>query len=383
MCYRTVVIYKQIAPTFLYLFMKNQRGLVNAAVLLAIIVGLIVVGGGAYFIMQQNSSSQTATGNNTPSLPSKSSTQESDSSNNNTLVANSCAKPSISVSEKPSFGLTTWVEHSIELTLTSNQSEVIYTASNSGIKVFGIKNGLLTGSAPKEAGVYAMTITATNDCGASATRDLSFRVLPYVNIQADLSDDITQTAALTNPGPTVLNGKSVLLSWRFMGSSNCNLTADAPTAWSGKINASIAYENAGEKDSGPLTRSLTYILRCSAVGGIENSDSVKIMVRDAGIPAVDLDARGSKNPFGYNTNSDGPITLTPKASATLSWASQNVSSCTLSSSGSNQISAITGISNSGVDTGPLNGKTTYRVDCQSSSGPVSDLVVIDTQTVGD
>jgi hypothetical protein len=226
-----------------------------------------------------------------------------------------------------------------------------------------------------------MTITAKNGCGAITTKDLSFNIIPFINLEADLSD--AQSIINNNPGPTILNGKSVLLSWRFQGSSDCNLTSDADTTWSEKIQTSSIYGNYGEKDSGPLTRSLTYTLRCSTEAGLENSDSVKVTVLDAATPAVDLDAKESKKAFGYATNSDGPLTILPNTSAILSWDSQNVSSCLLSSSGSSQISGITGVSKSGIDTGPLNGETTYRVDCQSSRGPVSDSVVIKTEGIED
>ena len=53
--------------------MKNQRGFVSAAVLIAILVGLAVLGGGAYYFMQQNSPSQVAT--ETPSSPNNTITE--------------------------------------------------------------------------------------------------------------------------------------------------------------------------------------------------------------------------------------------------------------------------------------------------------------------
>jgi hypothetical protein len=45
----------------LFYFMKNQKGFVSAAVLIAIVLGLIVLGGGAYYVVHQQSSSQATT----------------------------------------------------------------------------------------------------------------------------------------------------------------------------------------------------------------------------------------------------------------------------------------------------------------------------------
>src|SRR3989338_11402096 len=43
--------------------MRNQRGFVSAAVLIAIALGLLVVGGGAYYVVRQQSTPQTSSDN--------------------------------------------------------------------------------------------------------------------------------------------------------------------------------------------------------------------------------------------------------------------------------------------------------------------------------
>ena len=86
-------------------------------------------------------------------------------------------------------------------------------------------------------------------------------------------------------------------------------------------------------------------------------------------PTVDLKANGS----------DGPITIPSGTSATLSWISQNATSCALFINNIN--TGWTGTSQSDVQTGNITIATsTYRVDCTGSGGNASDTVVIYTQT---
>ncbi len=72
----------------------------------------------------------------------------------------------------------------------------------------------------------------------------------------------------------------------------------------------------------------------------------------ASFPTVDIKANGS----------DGPIIVPVNTSATISWASSGAASCTVSPGG------WTGLSNSGVSTGPLASSQTYTITCTGPQG---------------
>lgn len=99
----------------------------------------------------------------------------------------------------------------------------------------------------------------------------------------------------------------------------------------------------------------------SSCGLVESPDSV---TPPAPPPFVNIKANGS----------NGPITLTAGSSATISWTSNNVTSCVVSPGN------WTGLSGS-QSSGALNASITFQVQCQSNLGSVRDHVVVNVTGV--
>src|SRR3989339_118210 len=192
-------------------------------------------------------------------------------------------------------------------------------------------------------GNYTYTITCSNQHG-SATDAVRVNVrqpqMPIVDIKANNSD-----------GPiNLVSPASYTLSWTSNNASSCS----ASGAWSGSkaINGSEAKSNMG---SGVYT----YTITCSNQHG-SATDAVRVNVRQPQMPIVDIKAN----------NSDGPINLVSPASYTLSWTSNNASSCSASGawSGSKNVFGTESSSNVGV------GNYTYTITCSNLAVSATDSV---------
>lgn len=134
------------------------------------------------------------------------------------------------------------------------------------------------------------------------------------------------------------------ISWSSSNASSCSVS---PPGWGG---------TSGSQSTGNLTSSQTYTLSCSGPGG-SVSDSVTVNVGSP--PTADIKANGS----------NGPISIEYGTSATISWTSSNVSSCSVSPPG------WTGTSGS-QSTGSLTSSQTYSLSCSAPGGSASDSVAV-------
>ena len=196
------------------------------------------------------------------------------------------------------------------------------------------------------SGVYTYTITCSNQHG-SATDAVRVNVrqpqMPIVDIKANNSD-----------GPiNLVSPASYTLSWTSNNASSCS----ASGAWSGSKNVFGT-----ESSSNVGVGNYTYTITCSNLAG-SATDSVTVNVsQQVNYPTVDIKVNGT----------DGSISLISPASYTLSWTSNNASSCSASGawSGSKNVFGTESSSNVGV------GNYTYTITCSNQYGSANDTVTV-------
>jgi hypothetical protein len=237
--------------------------------------------------------------------------------------------------------------------ISGNSSTLSWTSTNAtSCTASGAWSGSKSISGSQSTGsVYSSqtyNITCTGAGGSasdSVTVDVATILAPNVNIKANNSD-----------GPiTISSGSSATLSWTSNNTTSCT----ASGAWSGSKSIS------GSQSTGSLTSSKTYTITCTGAGG-SASDSVTVNVGDVppNTPTVNLLINGS----------NGPITIGYNTAATLSWTSNNTTSCTASGawSGSKSISGS-------QSTGSVYSSQTYNITCTGAGGSASDSVTVSVQ----
>ncbi|MDP3956453.1 MAG: hypothetical protein Q8P97_00470 [bacterium] len=124
----------------------------------------------------------------------------------------------------------------------------------------------------------------------------------------------------------------------------------------------------GNLPTGNLTTDTSYTLTCTGPGG-SGSDNVTINVNPPPPPTADIKADGS----------DGPITILPNTSATITWCGSPAAPCANADSCSVSPGGWTGISGT-QSTGNLTASLTYTLTCNGPGGTRVDDVVV--QVVG-
>ena len=147
-----------------------------------------------------------------------------------------------------------------------------------------------------------------------------------------------------NPTSVSYNGSSMLI-WSSTNATSCNATG----AWSG------AKATSGSQSTSNLTSSKTYTLTCIGEGG-SATDSVTVTVSPILQPTVDLVANPANIQYG--------------GSSTLSWNSNNATSCSAS--------WTTSHTTSGSKTVYPTSTITYSITCNGASGstPAGDSVTV-------
>ncbi len=148
-----------------------------------------------------------------------------------------------------------------------------------------------------------------------------------------------------SPG-TVVAGGSVGLSWHASGASHCT----ASGGWSGSRPTS------GSENSAPLTADTQFTLACSNAGG-QASDTVLVTVGAAPAPTVTLSA--------------SDLQVDPGGRTSLSWSSQNASSC-LASGGWSGPRPLNGSELSP----PLNVDTGFSLSCSGAGGSAGQTITV-------
>jgi hypothetical protein len=169
---------------------------------------------------------------------------------------------------------------------------------------------------------------------------------PTVDIKANDSD-----------GPiTIPQNTSATLSWASTDADSCS----ASGGWSGSKAVS------GSESTGSLSSSRTFTITCINTCG-SASDTVQVNVSGGSYNCMlPLSADIKAN------NSDEPITIAYETSATLSWTSANLSSCSASGdwSGSKALSGS-------ESTGNLTSSKSYTLTCISPCGSVTDTIEVE------
>ena len=194
------------------------------------------------------------------------------------------------------------------------------------------------------AGTYIYTLTCANPNGsASDSVTANVYALPAVDVKID-----DQNGPLTFTEPA-----SFTVTWSSTDASSCQAEGSLP----GPVGLS------GSKlILGLLQGNYAYTVRCSNPAGAQVVDTVNVKVNPSP-PTVDL----------MIDNQNGPITRVSPASYTLTWSSQNATTCSASStdrdwSGSVPVSGTKTFSGVGV------GARTYTLTCTNASGSVADSV---------
>src|SRR3989339_100763 len=195
----------------------------------------------------------------------------------------------------------------------------------------------------------------TQSCAMPPTVDIK----AWVATRADLSD-----------GPILISSnKGVYLQWTSSNVDSCV----ASGGWIGTKNTT----NSAGFYTGQLTSSQTYTISCAGAGGTV-TDSVTVNPTIS--PITDIKAE----------NVNGPITISNNGTATLSWETANVSSCSLIPVtycvGCNPDYEVEGTPESVLDHGTKSvtlsysqyvPKKSYIISCKDSSGNiVSDTVLV-------
>jgi hypothetical protein len=148
-------------------------------------------------------------------------------------------------------------------------------------------------------------------------------------------------------GPVSISyNTSANLTWTSQNATSCTVTPGNYTGTS------------GSHATGNLTASQTYTVTCTGQGGTA-TDTVTVNVNAAPQITADIKANGS----------DGPIAIASNTAATLTWTSQNASSCSVTPGG------FSGISGNAT-TGNLTASQTYTVTCTGQGGTATDTVTV-------
>lgn len=187
----------------------------------------------------------------------------------------------------------------------------------------------------------------------------------YVTLQnAKPAVSATITVNGNTQSQTIYRGEAVTVKWSSHNASSCDVLE--------------TYSNYKQNSlSGSWTRTPTkttnYAIQCTnsswaGTGDTTNivSSSVTVEVKDAAVPAADLKVNGQDSiNFAYGYGSTAP----------LSWTTQNVSSCNLTSNTINIGSIPTSATN--YTTPPLYATSTFQLVCQDTAGrTASDSVII-------
>lgn len=194
------------------------------------------------------------------------------------------------------------------------------------------------------AGAYTYTLTCTNPSGsASDSVTANVYALPTVDVKVN-----NQNGPLTFTEPA-----SFTVTWSSTNTSSCQAEGNLP----GPVGLSDS-----KPFSGLFQGNYAYTVRCSNPMGAQAVDTVNVRVNPSP-PTVDLKI----------DNQNGPVTRVSPASYTLTWSSQNATTCTASStdsswSGGASVSGTKAFSGIGI------GTRTYTLTCTNVSGSVADSV---------
>src|SRR6266403_1487722 len=187
----------------------------------------------------------------------------------------------------------------------------------------------LTSSASGSTAKPALTLAANNDSVATDTQTTS----PF------------PTATLSASPTTIANGGMSTLSWNSQNATACT----ASGGWHGAVATS------GTWSTGALSNPTEYELICTGAGG-SATQSATVTVSELA-PVVALTA--------------SPSTVDVGTGSTLSWSSQNATSCSTSGGWSGKKSL-----SGSQSTGGLTTNTTYSITCSGTGGTATQSTTL-------
>ena len=246
--------------------------------------------------------------------------------------------PAVNVTLSPDF-TSVPLGGSVRITWTPVSATSCVATSAEDPTWFGPKNpsGARSSHTPSVTSTYSITCNAAG--GTSATTSLTVTVGPPIAVS--LTADIT----------TIGLGGSANLSWTVSGATSCNAQSGQDPAWSG--NRPVP---SGTASVSPSITS-TYTLNCIGDGGATGTAGITINVGPAVV--VTLTAL--------------PTSIALGGSSTLTWTSQNATSCVASSvedpgwSGARVVSG-----GSFVVTPTVN--SNYRLTCTGAGGASGNAI---------
>ncbi|MDE1970112.1 MAG: hypothetical protein KGI50_00840 [Patescibacteria group bacterium] len=147
---------------------------------------------------------------------------------------------------------------------------------------------------------------------------------------------------------TVTSGGTTTLTWTSAHATSCVASNNASNSWTG----SKGINNTAGDTSGPITTPTTFTLTCMGPNG---SATASATVAPLGDVAVTLNA----NPVKVNSGD----------TTTLSWTSENATSCTASNTTSNSWTGSKSLNNaSGESSGPITSTTVFTLICTGAGG---------------
>ncbi|MHB8660601.1 MAG: hypothetical protein ACYC75_01495 [Minisyncoccota bacterium] len=150
---------------------------------------------------------------------------------------------------------------------------------------------------------------------------------------------------------TIVSGNSATLTWSSSNASSCDFIVSPPSTGPGH-----AANNSTGVSTGVLSSTQNYQLSCTGPGGSADSNIATVTVVN---PAVTITANPARVP---SVNA-------PNNRTTLAWSTNDPSHTTSCSVlGGNGFSA-SGISNSGIDSGPITDQTVFLINCQMTDSP--------------
>ncbi|MEM7082341.1 MAG: choice-of-anchor U domain-containing protein [Pseudomonadota bacterium] len=204
-------------------------------------------------------------------------------------------------------------------------------SGNVGTSGLSVASGALTSDS-------TFTITCTGDGGSTSDS-------VNVNVSAAGAPSVSFVATPSS----VQSGESTTLSWSSTNTDSCSASGD----WSGTLGTS------GTQSVGPLTSDSTFVINCSGAGG----DAGQSLTVPISVPSASV------------TISASPSSVDFDGSTTLTWSTQNATSCEAfgSWSGTKALNGSLTVSN-------LTSDRSYALFCDGDGGSGSDLVTVN---VGD
>jgi hypothetical protein len=309
--------------------------------------GAIIVGSASTLSWSSSNTTSCTASGGWNGAKSVSGSQSTGTLNASTTFTLTCSGASSSASQSATVSVTQPLP---TVTLTANPS----TVANGASAVLTWTTANATSCVASGGWSGGEPINGSTSTG-NLTSDQSY-TLTCTGLGGSASQTATVTASAAAPTislhaspSTITAGSSSTLTWSATNATSCA----ASGGWSGNLAVS------GSQSTGELDASATFTITCTGAGG-NASQSARVSVTQA-LPTVNLSA--------------SPSTVASGSSATLTWTSTNVTSCTASGgwSGGKPI-------NGSTSTGNLTSNQSYTLTCTGPGGSAAQSATVTVST---